>query len=174
MGRKKGRSRLGTDPDKEISTVKSPGRARQDMEFGESMEADMKRYSHEMAGNAVDSSWKDSVRDDGNSNLRAHDTEAGGEITASHDLAFVDKMYSPDEKGKNIADWSKDITKAGIEFGLDYELNVENRAPHDAGGNKEGLKRRPRSSISPAAAGMDNEFFEDADLKPTRNDEDKI
>ncbi len=171
MGRKKGRNRLGADPDKEISTVKSPKRARQDMEFGESMEADMKRYSREMAGKAVDASWKNSVRDDGNKNLHAHNIETGREITANHDLEFVDKMYSPDEKGKDIGKWSKDITKAGMEFGLDYALEVEKRVAHDSGGNKEG--RRPRSSISPVAAGMGTEFSEDADLKPSNNSKDR-
>ncbi|MGE5496251.1 MAG: hypothetical protein ACM3S4_13230 [Burkholderiales bacterium] len=171
MGRKNGRNRLGADPDKEISTVKSPEHARQDMEFGESMEADMKRYSLEMAGKAVDASWKNSIRDDGNKNLRAQNIEAGREITANHDLEFVDKMYSPDEKGKDIGKWSKDITKAGMEFGLDYALEVEKRVAQNARGNKEG--RRPRSSISPAAAGMNTEFSEDADLKPVNKYEDR-
>lgn len=164
MSRKNGRnSRLDAEPDKEITTNKSPGRARQDMEFGKSMEADMNRYSREMAGKAMDSSWKNGVRDDGNRNLRTHDVEASGDT--GRDLEFGDKMYTPDEQGRDTAGWSRELTKEGTEFGRDYELEVEKQTSPYAGGDTGGANRRLRSSIPPRD-GMATEFGDEVDLRP--------
>jgi hypothetical protein len=150
------------EPDKEINTNKSPERAKQDMEFGESMETDMNRYSREMAGKAMDSSWMAGVRDDGNKNLGIHDIEAGQDIKTGRDLEFADKMYSPDTAG-NTSSRSRELTKQGTEFGRDYELEVEKQTSPYAGGSTEGANRRLRSSIPPRV-GMDTEFA--ADIKP--------
>jgi hypothetical protein len=163
MRRRKDRnSRLDMDPDKSIVTNKSPGRAKQDMEFGESMETDMNRYSRDMAGKAIDSSRKTGAGDDSGSNLT---TEAGQEIRAGRDLSFGDKMYTPDEHGRDTAQWSRDLTKAGTEFGRDYELEVEKQTSPYAGGNTESASRRLRSSIPPRD-GFATEFGEETDLKP--------
>lgn len=160
-------SRLSMDPGKEIVTNKSTERAKQDMEFGESMETDMNRYSREMAGKAMDSAWKTGVRDDGNKNIGPHVMEAGQEMHPGSGLTFVDKMYTPDEDGRSrTADWNRELTKEGTEFGRDYELEVEKQTTPDAGSYTGAVNRRPRSSISLNRGGMTTEFSDDTGLKP--------
>lgn len=166
--RKERMRRPGTEAGREITTVKSPERAKQDMEFGESMEADMNRYSCEMEGKAMDSSWKNGERDDGNRNLK--NLEAGQEINPGRDLEFVDKMYTPDESGKNIAGRSKDLAKTGTEFGRDYELEVQKQTTPNAGSYTGAVNRRPRSSIGVNRGSADTEFAGDNNFDPDNQD----
>lgn len=90
------------DPGKKITTRKDAATAKQDMEFGEAMEADMKRYRRSMSGGAaVDEDWKNRPRFDGNKNL-----EAG------QDLTFTDKMYTPVVKMPENAERGDTDTKS--------------------------------------------------------------
>lgn len=76
---------MDVDPGKEIKTRKDAAAAKQDMEFGEAMEADMNGFSRDMErGRPADEGWKGRARYDGNKNL-----EIG------QDLTFIDKMYNP-------------------------------------------------------------------------------
>lgn len=131
---------MDIDPDTEIKTNKSADLAKQDMEFGEAMEADMDRYKHDLqTRGTVDEDWKNHLRFDGNKNL-----EAG------QDLSFTDKMYTPAVKTPGTAKRNEDLNKdnRNIEFGDDnmyfWNSNDDRRSieQNRQGRDKENDKRK--------------------------------
>jgi hypothetical protein len=103
----------GMKPENTGRRIEKDAASKQDMEFGEAMEADMDRYSRDMAsGRTADEKGRNNVGYDGNKNL-----ETG------QDLTFTDKMYTPVVKSPESAERGDENLKSD---NRDIELGEDN------------------------------------------------